>query len=295
MPGFKDWFVGFFAPQQSIDTTSTPSKSFRSELAPVRGEKDAFINHLYAALRNEKPPLYPLPGSASASAPEAAKSNHLTSFEQTDLQSVIDLFEGYQAYFEHYIAMHVKYDDTTAYDPWPTEDMDELNRLFASLQGLEAALSVELIEGTGLGVLEAATRYSNSFASMANDDNNFNFDKLNEAGGSLGAAQLATDEDFYASYFCGNSMTEVSRRDSCPQAEDLSSKLGSGSFLVIDRHGDPRVSKTSFPTSCAARAWQAKAIGANALSVIKMLKGNLDHSLRHEEARADENVSASQP
>jgi hypothetical protein len=242
-----------------------------------------FHSHLREVLRNEKP-LYPLPGNDDASA-AATQCNELTPSQESDLKHVLALFTAYQAYFEHYLAMYMPYEDS-GYKTWPTESMDECERLFTSLNEKEAALPVKLIQGTGLGVLQATAQYLNSFASMANN-NKFNWDELDKlAVQDLGGAQKAAGDSIVDLYFRGDSMTEESQRSSTSWAANLVSKLGSKWWLLI-YNGRPRGSGRG-----AARADDGRLVARNSLSLIKVLTAKLDLSLRHEAARADENDQA---
>jgi hypothetical protein len=209
---------------------ASTSHFYRRELEPAFKAKDTFINHLRAVLRYEKP-LYPLPGNDDAAA-AAAQSAHLTPSQESDLKHVLALFSAYQDYFNHYLAMHRKYRGGNC-DTWPTEDMEELGSLFVSIKEAEKALPEKLIQGTGLGVLKAASRYLNAFANM-NNKNNMKWDELKDlAVNGLGGAQKAAGENIYDLYFCGDSMSGSSSRSTTDWAVDLDSRLGSDYFLYI--------------------------------------------------------------
>jgi hypothetical protein len=259
------------------------------------GKDDIQIAYLRKLLRKENPEIpealrqYFYSDSSVDDAAAASTANDTFSFTPAVKETLTNtkaLFTAYQAYFEHYLAMYMPYEDS-GYKTWPTESMDELGRLFASLKEIEAALPVKLIQGTGLGVLQATAQYLNSFASMANNNNKFNWDELDRlAVQGLGGAQKAAGDSIVDLYFCGDSMSDPSSRDSYGWAEDLNSKLGSNYFLLIFNG-----------TAIAERGlrgllrWRAPSIDRNSLSLIEVLTASLDYSLRRE-VSADESDPA---
>jgi len=229
---------------------------------------------------------------AGVSASSAANTHHvlaLTPNTKKTLSNVKALLSAYNAYFEHFLAMYKQYEDG-GNDTWPTEGMEELGCRFAGVKEKEAALPIKLIQGTGLGVLQATAKYVNRFASMAND-NNFDGDTLDRlAVQGLGGAQKAAGDSIVDLYFRGDSMTEGSRRSSTSWSGDLNPKLGSKWWLLIYNGEAHRPSARRRP---GCRAPHAPCMSSrNSLSLIKVLTAKLDLSLRHEAARADENDQA---
>lgn len=282
--------AGYLKPQE-VGRVLETSTELKKMFTPAR-KYDVFIEYLRKPLRNKNPETPDELKKYCDSDSELINIGNLPPAFREVVENIQKLFLAYQAYFEHFLAMHQQYEDGS-YATWPTEGMEELGCLFAGVKEKEAALPIKLIQGTGLGVIQATAKYVNRFASMVNE-NKFNWDELDRLTvQGLGGAQKAAGDSIVDLYFRGDSMTEVSIRSLTSWAGDLNPKLGSKWWLLIYNGRPTARARRSLGAASwvrgAQRGWPA---ARNSLSLIKVLTAKLDLSLRREAACADENDQA---